>query len=85
MDACMKYKKNSRQEAELIPELDKIKGINRDAVMKAKATLEWNSKAITWSWAYGRNNNTDSRNPEYSECTYRQKGCYCNVCRQRNS
>lgn len=25
MDACMKYKKNSIQEAELIPELDKIK------------------------------------------------------------
>jgi len=43
MDACMKYKKNSRQEAELIPELDKIKGINRDAVMKAKA--HWNGIA----------------------------------------
>ena len=38
MDACMKYKENSRQEAELIPELDKIKGINRDAVMKQKLT-----------------------------------------------
>lgn len=43
MDACMKYKKNSIQEAELIPELDKIKGINRDAVMKAKA--HWNGIA----------------------------------------
>lgn len=43
MDACVKYKKNSRQAEELIPELDKIKGINKDAVMKAKA--HWNGIA----------------------------------------
>ena len=53
--------------------------------MKAKAHWNGIAKPLHGLGLLEANNNTDSRELELVDGTHRQKGRYCNVCRQRNS